>query len=231
MAGEGGGEAERLAGVGADGLHAEAEEPGLRQVGGGGRADTRGVRAVPVGVGEGRRVVAAGRPAGPKQQPAAVRQRPVLLLPVVEVLDVEQVVRVLGCFLHLVDDDGRADELVHRDLGDVFLVLAGDPVVRGVQVRTRVLAGADVVPVPGGTAVVVAADFLKLEGLRLPPLRRKLQDRRVGVQWRGEVNDLDLTGEKLRCELGKVGHGSPFGVSNAATVLASLAVRQTSPGR
>ena len=59
VAGEGRGEAERLAGVGADGFHAEAEEPGLGQVGGGGRGDARGVRATLVGVGERGRVVAA----------------------------------------------------------------------------------------------------------------------------------------------------------------------------
>jgi hypothetical protein len=33
------------------------------------------------------------------------------------------------------------------------------------------------------------------------------------VQRRGEVDDLDLSGEELRCELGKVGHGGPFGRS------------------
>jgi hypothetical protein len=65
-----------------------------------------------------------------------------------------------------------------------------------------VLAGADVVPVPGRAAVVVAADLLELERLRLAPLRRELEDGGARVQRGGEVNDLDLATENLRGELG-----------------------------
>jgi len=147
----------------------------------------------------------------------------VLLLPFVEVADVEQVVGVVCRLFHPVDDHRRADELPRRDLGHVFLVLAGHPVVRRVQVSAGALAGADVVPVPGRAAVVVAADLLELEGLRLAPLRRELEDRGVRVQRGGEVNDLDPAAENLRCELGKVGHDGPFGrcdrASDAVTVL------------
>ena len=50
-----------------------------------------------------------------------------------------------------------------RDLRHVLAVLAGDPVHRGVEVGAGVLAGADVVPVPGRAAVVVAADLRQLE--------------------------------------------------------------------
>jgi hypothetical protein len=58
--------------------------------------------------------------------------------------------------------------------------------------------------------MLFAADLLELEGLRLAPLRRKLEDRGACVQRRGEVNDLDPAGENLRCELGKAGHDGPF---------------------
>ena len=53
----------------------------------------------------------AGVPAGAEQQPTARRQRTVLLLPRLDVLDFEQEVRIGGAFGALVDDHRRADQL------------------------------------------------------------------------------------------------------------------------
>ncbi len=83
--------AARGARVGAHGLHAEAGQRRLlgqpaRALGG----DAGGVRAVLVGVEEGRGVLAAGLPAGPVEQPTALGQRAVLVLPGGDVLDLQQ---------------------------------------------------------------------------------------------------------------------------------------------
>ena len=96
MAGEGGLEAVGGAGVGAHGLHPEAKDGGLRQVAGGVGCHAWRVRPARVGVGEGRRVIAPGGPAGAVDQPAARREGAVLGFPAGDVGDVEQVVGVGG---------------------------------------------------------------------------------------------------------------------------------------
>ena len=60
------------------------------------------------------------------------------------------------------------------------------------------LAGAEVVPVPRRTAVVVPADLLELERRGLPERLRQLEDRRRLRQRRGEVDDLDLPASRSR---------------------------------
>ena len=55
--------------------------------------------------------------------------------------------------------------------------------------RAGVLAAAEVVPVPGRAALVVAADLLQREAAGLAELGRQLDDRRVRRQRRGQVDD------------------------------------------
>src|SRR5579875_3936191 len=74
----------RRAGIRADGLHAYADDRGL--FGKPPCAPGRDARAVP-GVEEAGLIIAAGVPAGPVQQPAALRQRAVLVLPRPHMLD------------------------------------------------------------------------------------------------------------------------------------------------
>src|SRR6266540_4104842 len=96
-------------------------------------------------------------------------------LPGPDVVDLEQEVRVLRGVLREIQHGSRPDQPTRRRRCDVLAVLAGDPVPGRIEVRARVLAGTEVVPVPGRTAFVVAADLFELELRRLPELRRKLQ--------------------------------------------------------
>src|SRR5262249_10582424 len=147
-----------------DRLHAEADDG--RLLGQPARAldrDARGVRAVLVGVQERVLVVRARVPSGAVQQPAALGQRAVLALPGADVLDVQQEVRVLAGLRGEVQHRGRTDQPPRRYGCDVVAALAADPVTRRVEVRARVLAGPEVVPVPGRPAFVVVADLLELE--------------------------------------------------------------------
>src|SRR5699024_4044264 len=119
----------------------------------------------------------------------------------------------VGVGRHLLGDvehDRRRDERAHRDLRDVVEVLAGDPVVRGVEVGAGVLTGAEVVPVPGRAAVVVAADLLQVELRGLAELRRQRQLRGLGAQRAGAVDDVDGPGGQGGGELGQDGPGTSF---------------------
>jgi hypothetical protein len=112
-------------------------------------------------------------------------------LPLPDVLDLDEEVRVLGGLRGDVEHHRRSDELARRDRGDVVLALPRDPVVGSVEVGAGVLAAAKVVPVPRRSAVVVPADLLELELRGLPELGRKLDHRRARGERRREVDDLD----------------------------------------
>src|SRR5262249_16788692 len=95
----------------------------------------------------------------------------------------------------------------------VVAVAPGDPVVGGVEVGAGVLAAAEVVPVPRGPAVVVPADLLELEARRLAELRGQLDDRRLGAESGGPVDDADRSagqgvGQGLQHRRGVGWHGS-----------------------
>src|SRR5579859_407157 len=82
-------------GVGADGLGPEPDDRYLLgQPGRAGHADPRGVRARLVRVEELGLVVGVDVPPGAVQQPAALRQRAMDRLPALDVVDLEQEVRV-----------------------------------------------------------------------------------------------------------------------------------------
>ena len=118
-------------------------------------------------------------------------------------VDLQQEVGVLRALGALVDHHRRRDELPRRHLGDVEPVRAGDPVHRRVEVRADVLAGGDVVPVPGGTALVVAADLVQREALGVGERRRQLQDRRALRQRRRQVDDVNLRAGDARDKIGQ----------------------------
>ncbi len=197
----------RGAGVGADRLRADADDGRLLgDPPGAHRRDAGRVRAGLVGVEERLLARPTGVPPGAVEQPSTIGERPVLLLPRPQVGDLEQEVGVLGGTSGHVDDDGRGDQPLHGHRGDVALVPPRHPVVGGVEVRAGVLAGGDVVPVPGRAALVVMADLLEGEALGLPELRRQLDDRCVARQRRGEVDDLDAPGRDGFHERAERGH-------------------------
>jgi hypothetical protein len=175
------------------------------------RFDAGGVRAGHVGVQERVLVRGAGVPAGPVQQPAAVGQRAVVLLPFPYVLDGQQEVGVGGGLEGRVQDHGGGHEPARLDLGDVLAVPAGDPVDRCVEVGSGVLAGDDVVPVPRRTAVVIAADLAQREVHGVGERLGQLQDRRGLGQRSGEVDHLDRAVRERGGQLSEQGHRSSHG--------------------
>src|SRR4029453_8135852 len=126
---------------------------------GAGDLDAGGVGAGVVGVEEGGLVVGPGVPACPVQQPAAVGQGAVAGLERLHFLDRQQVSGVGGGPGGVVGDPRRAGEGGRRDLADVVLVLAGDPVDGGVEVGAGVLAPLEGVPVPGRPALVIVGQL------------------------------------------------------------------------
>ena len=86
--------------------------------------------------------------------------RPCVGLPRPDALGREQEVLVLLHVRRHIDHARRPDEASGRDrvAGVVGQVLAGDPVHRRVEVRARVLAHAERVPVPRRALVVEARD-------------------------------------------------------------------------
>ena len=105
----------------------------------------------------------------------------------------EQKIRALAHPRRDVDDAGGADESIDRDVvrGVVGIILARDPMNRRIEVRPGVLPAADVVPVPGRAARVVARDLLERKRLRGRELRRQPDDRRRGLEGHREVDDAD----------------------------------------
>ena len=131
-----------------------------------------------------------------------------LTLPLLDVFDLQQEVGVRSGLGGEVEHDGGGDQPLDGHRCNVVTVLAGDPVVGGVEVRAGVLASAEVVPVPRRSALVVAADLVELEALRLAELGRELDDRRVRGQRRGEVDHLDPARGDGGDEVGERGHAA-----------------------
>src|SRR5262245_26516924 len=65
---------------------------------------------------------------------------------------------------------------------------------RRVEMRAGVLAEADIVPVPGRAALVVARDVLDAERRGLPELGRQRDERKLLRQGLGEIDHPDLAG-------------------------------------
>jgi hypothetical protein len=101
-------------------------------------------------------------------------------------------------------------------------------VVRRVEVRAGVLPRVDVVPVPGRSAVVVAAELLELEARGLGELGRELDDRGVRRQRRGEVHDLYATSGQRVGEALQDRHSGPFstGAVDVRSIIHAVGVRE-----
>ena len=180
-----------LAGVGADGLDADAEdvaidgeEPRRARV----KAGT--VRAVGAHVEE-RRGIGAPAPAGAQQHPRAGRNAAVLRFPLLDAGRRQQEVRILGDLALDVDHARRSGEARHRDgvARVVRQVLARNPVNRRVEVRAGVLAEAQRVPVPRRSLVVVARDDLNRHAWRRREDRRQADDRRRRPERLRQIDD------------------------------------------
>lgn len=150
MAGKGGIKAVSLARVGANRLHADPDDRCFRgQPTGALDGDARSVRPGVVGVQKPLLIARSSVPSRAVQEPTARWQRAMFALPGLDVRDLEQVVRIVRTLAALVDDCRRGDQLPRRNLGDVDPLPSGNPVDRSIEVGTHVLAGGDVVPVPG----------------------------------------------------------------------------------
>ena len=114
-----------------------------------------------------------------------------LVLPGLDVGDLEEKVGVLGALPALVDDRRAGDQLAGGHLGDVFAVAAGGPMDGRVEMGADVLPGGDVVPVPGRAALVVMADLGQLEAAGVGEGRRQLDDRGLVGERGGQVEHLD----------------------------------------
>ena len=103
-----------------------------------------------------------------------------------------------------VDDASGADEFARRDRVGRILgqILAGDPVDRRVEVRARVFAEGQDVPVPGRPTVIVARDLGERQPRRRREDRRQIDHRRLGAEWRGEVHDANPPCVQLFHQLG-----------------------------
>ena len=121
----------------------------------------------------------------------------VALLPLLYRLTRDQEVGIAPGLLRDIDDARRTDEAIDRNVVRrvVRVVLAGDPVNGRIEMRAGVLAAGDVVPVPGGTARVVARDFLQREGPGGGELWRQLDRRRRRLQRYGEIHHADAAAD------------------------------------
>src|ERR1051326_729137 len=172
----------RLPRVGADRLGAEAKEVALldqelHRVGVRSRSVLAGLVVVLVGGG-----VGALGPVGAHQNPGFRRDASVLPFPTLDPVHSEKEVGILLRFVTAIQNRRRADEALGRDAvgGVLRQVLARDPVDRRVEVRAGVLAAGEVVPIPGGPALVVARHLLDPERPRLSHLGRQADVREFG---------------------------------------------------
>src|SRR6185369_4200567 len=76
-----------------------------------------------------------------------------------------------------------------------------DPMDRSVEVRARVLAEMERVPIPARTLVVVLGDHLDRHPRRGGELRRQADHRRVRSEGLREIDDADAAGVELGHEL------------------------------
>src|SRR5258708_1111501 len=193
MAGERRVERVGSAGVRADRLCAEADQRRLLgQPAGALHRNTGRVRPALVRVQE---LLLASRtsvPPGPVQQPAAVGQRSVLAFPLLDVLDLEQEIRVGRSLRAEVEHNHRGDQPVNGYLRNVVAVPPGRPVNRRVEVGAGVLSCGDVGPVPGRAASGGGVGVLQGERDRVSEGGGQVDDRRVRAQRRGEIDYLDV---------------------------------------
>jgi hypothetical protein len=84
-----------------------------------------------------------------------------------------------------------------RNLRYVQAVSTGDPMHRRVEVRAGVLAGREVVPVPGRPTVVVPADLVQRQRDRVAERLRQPDQRGVRAKRSREIDHLN--GAQAQC--------------------------------
>ena len=101
--------------------------------------------------------------------------------PALDKFHCEQPVRISRHFRAGINDDRWCDKLLGVDGidGVVCMVLTGDPVHRGIEVGTGVLATGKIIPVPARAGFIVMGNGLHLECPDLAELRWQLQGRKV----------------------------------------------------
>src|SRR5437660_802903 len=161
MVGEGWIEGARLACVGSDRLHANAKNIALLD------------QEVGAGLVEAGRMCAIGAyieklfaalalaPAGLQQDPCSGRYATMLALPLLNTIDAQQEILGLLYLGGCVDNTAGADKFARRNRigGIVGQILAGHPVNWRVEVRPRVLAHIDNIPIPAGAALIVTRNL------------------------------------------------------------------------
>ncbi len=103
----------------------------------------------------------------------------------------QEKIRIFLDVFRYVNDARRADKFFRGDAvhGRVRQILTANPVNGSIEMRSSVLAGFEGVPIPEGTAVVVAGEFAEREGRRVVPLRREREQGRGGAQRQSEIHD------------------------------------------
>jgi hypothetical protein len=188
-----------LTGVGANALGAPADgalgENVLDAV------DSRSgrVRAGFIGVEIGVLISHAGIPVRAHQHPLARLDFAVLGLPRLHAGGIEEEVRVLCHFSGAIDHVDRGDEILRRDRVGVPVgkILAGDPVMRRIEMGAGMFAELEPVPGEERAVAVIFGDLVDLDlGRVLGEILRQLEQRRVGAKPAGKIDDLDLALEQ-----------------------------------
>ncbi len=131
------------------------------------------------------------RPVGADENPCDARGCvAVLALPFRYDLARQQEVGICGRLGGDIDDARGPDESIDRDIVRriVRVVLPRYPMNRRVEMRAGVFSARDVVPIPGGTALVVAGNLFERKWLGGGVRRRQLNRRRPALERRREVN-------------------------------------------
>src|SRR5258708_4216722 len=129
------------------------------------------------------RLVEALRPAGAQEHPSAGWDLAVREFPFADMRGGQEKIRIFLHVFRYVNDAGGADKLFRGDAvhGGVRQILAANPVHGCIEMRSSVLAGFEGVPIPEGTAAVVAGEFAEGKGRSVVPLWREREQGR----WRG----------------------------------------------
>src|SRR5262249_61141700 len=114
-----------------------------------------------------------------------------LALPLLDVIDLQQEVRI-GCgFGTEVEHYCGSDQVTGRNLCHIETVAPSDPVNRCVEMRADVLAGGDVVPIPDWPAVVIPAYLLQRDRNRVAERLKQPDQKRFRAYPSCEMDDLD----------------------------------------
>ncbi len=129
-----------------------------------------------------------------------------LCFPFPDAINRQQIISVGGGLCGTVDYVYGSNEVLWRDRisGVVGVILAGDPVTRGIEMGAGVLAKLYPVPGPERTILIVLADSVNFNvRCVFAELRGKVKDGRIRTEWCGDVNDLDGARQQSGRKAGK----------------------------